>query len=69
MIDYPKHWFRPVTEQELAAQEPQEIEYLKMWTGETFIHVDGTTFWQDGGCCLNVEELQIAGITHYRIIK
>jgi hypothetical protein len=67
----PRYWFRSIHEsrQELRSQ-PENIEYLNMWTGETYIHVGGTAYWDQarwGG--LNIDSLNRAGITHYRLVE
>jgi hypothetical protein len=65
MSDKPKWWFRPIDESDELIEEPKRIEYLKVWTGETFIHTGGTAFWRDGRLDLNL--LIVSGITHWRI--
>lgn len=62
----PNWWFRPIHDQNGLKSNPMKIEYLKMWTGETFIHCNGTAYWN--GCGLDKEALTFSGVTHYRII-
>ena len=63
----PNHWFKPVCELIYICSEPDKIEYLKMWSGETFIHTCGTVFYKNG--YFDVESIMRSGITHYRIIN
>ena len=66
----PAHWFRATSEGRLLTKEPEEIEFLNCWTGETFIHVGGTAYWNReprGG--LDVLAMNAAGITHWRVRK
>lgn len=66
----PQHWFRALSEADELQSEPEAIEYLRMWTGETFIHVFGTAYWVqdvDGIGYLDQKALMHAGITHWRI--
>jgi hypothetical protein len=62
----PQHWFRTIQEGVSLPKDPQEIEYLKMWTGETFIHKNGTAYYNGEG--LDHDDLTREGVTHYRII-
>lgn len=70
----PFHWFKSIHEarddEDLKERgEPEFIEYLNVWTGETFIHVNGTTYWSRSEWNgLNIHSLTIAGITHYRLL-
>lgn len=69
--DRPQHWFRPITDVYELDTQPDRIEYLKMWTGETFIHTGGTAYWciVYEGCSrqLDVGACMRSGITHWRI--
>lgn len=66
----PKWWFKSIHEaREDLKEEPEAIEYLIIWTGETYIHTGGTAFWGWGeDSCLNIDSLNGAGITHYRVV-
>jgi hypothetical protein len=63
----PSHWFVPISESDEIKSEPDAIEFLKIWTGETFIHTGGTAFWKNGR--LDREALIYSGITHWRVRK
>ena len=69
----PNHYFKHISEAyDDIENQPEEIEFLKMWTGETFIHTGGTVYWDqpnEGRGGLNIESLNNSGITHYRVIK
>lgn len=69
-MDKPRHWFKSIHEARedkdlkvVYLEEP--IEYLKISTGETFIHTLGTAYWNylewEG---LDTNALVLAGITH-----
>jgi hypothetical protein len=68
----PKHWFKSIHESKDDLQsEPEAIEYLISWTGETFIHTGGTAYWDHTGeyqGTLNIQSLTLIGVTHYRVI-
>lgn len=65
----PEYWFRPISDAIYHLKnEPMNIEYLKMWTGETFIHTGGTAFWCHKEKELKTESLLHLGITHYRLV-
>lgn len=75
MTPKPRHWFKSIHEARedrdiKLGGEPEEIEYLNVWTGETFIHIGGTAYYDvkewEG---LNIHSLTMNGITHYRILK
>lgn len=74
-MDKPRHWFKSIHEarEDLDLkvgylEEP--IEYLKISTGETFIHTGGTAYWNhDEWEGLNIHALVLAGITHYRLVN
>lgn len=71
-MDKPKHWLKSIYEarddQDLKIDEP--IEYLKISTGETFIHSGGTAYWNyPEWKGLDIPSLIIAGITHYRLVN
>lgn len=40
----PPWWFKPIHESGELTKEPKTIEYLKMWTGETFVHLGARLF-------------------------
>ncbi len=66
----PRYWFRPITDIYELSAEPEHIEYLKMWTGETFIHTGGTAYWIhtiDHPGYLDVQGCMQSGITHWRL--
>ena len=63
----PQHWFRAVCEADELKTQPGEIEYLRIWTGETFIHSFGTAFWCSDSNRLDKRALMDSGITHWRI--
>lgn len=69
MNDKPQHWFRAVSEGRRLETEPEEIEYLNVWTGETFTHTGGTAYWNGRGCGLDTQGMTHAGITHWRVRK
>jgi hypothetical protein len=64
----PIWWFRPIeTINVLLAEEPDAVEYLKIETGETFIHTFGTAFWRGEKERFNLLDLMTCKITHWRI--
>ena len=67
----PKWWFKSIHESKSdpdMAYMPEEIEYLNVWTGETFVHIGGTAYWDDKEYHgLNLLSLVVTGITHYRV--
>lgn len=66
----PIYWFRSIhDDEELPDGEPEKIEYLKISTGETFIHKGGTTYWLQSEDCFDITALIYAGITHWRLIQ
>lgn len=65
--DVPQWWFKPIHEQNELTAPPDTIEFLKMWTGETFVHINGTAFWDSENKCLDRKSLMYNGITHWRI--
>lgn len=66
-IEKPEWWFRATCEAEELKTEPDAIEYLRMWTGETFIHTHGTAYWDQKSNHLDEHALILAGITHWRV--
>ncbi len=64
----PKFWFKTIEELTEINCEPQAIEYLKMDTGETFVHLHGTAFWNSRDENMNLNMLKNCGITHWRIL-
>ncbi len=63
----PEWWFRGLDELGSIKEKPRKIEYLKIGTGETFIHMGGTAYWEEEkGICKTC--LYDAGITHWRIL-
>lgn len=75
-MDKPRYWFKSIHEschdfelRAFGASFAGSIEYLKIWTGETFIHTLGTTYWNweewEG---LDIPALIQSGITHYRLV-
>lgn len=69
--DKPKHWFRHISEDRYGSfpVQPVEIEFLNMWTGKTYIHKGGTSYYDYKNKCLKYFDLMYSGITHFRIIK
>lgn len=68
-IDYSKdHWFKYISELREIIIEPQEIEFLKVWTGETFIHTQGTTYFIYEDKTWDFDSMIKNGITHWRIL-
>lgn len=70
----PNHYFKSIHEaayrgEETPEKEPTRIEYLKMWTGETYIHICGTAFWDFENKCLDIQSLILAGVTHFRVLE
>ena len=61
----PKWWFKPIQALVGITEEPMAIEYLRMPSGETFIHVGGTAYWN--GEKFVIELLYLAGVTHWRM--
>lgn len=67
MEEKPQHWFRPIHKINSEIKcNPHCIEFLKMWSGETFIHMNGTAYWCKDSRSFNIESMMKSGITHYR---
>lgn len=68
--DNPDYWFRPIdTINDFLTTNPKAIEYLKADTGECFIHLYGSAFFDDFTKSFRVDMLRGANITHWRIRK
>ncbi len=65
----PLWWFRSVHDSGELKTMPQHIEYLKVWTGETFVHAGGTAFWSEETKSLSIHALMFHGITHWRLVQ
>jgi hypothetical protein len=71
----PSHYFKSlgvpmdITELESVLQEPEVIEYLKISTGETFRHSEGTAYWDHKHNKMDILGMKKSGITHWRIWK
>lgn len=70
----PNHYFKSIHEAgfrgiEKPQKEPDETEFLCMWTGETIKHSQGTVFWDYSSNCFNIQSLMYKGITHFRVLK
>ncbi len=71
----PNHYFKAIHEailcdyEDRIIKEPHKVEFLRMWTGETIIHIEGTTYWNHKENCFDVPSLMTAGITHFRILE
>lgn len=63
----PSHWFKTVDELTELHTEPEIIEYLKISTGETYIHTYGTVFWDSITKTFDIQSLKDNGISHWRI--
>lgn len=70
----PSYYFKSIHEArlykdtDLSFNEPTDIEFLKIWTGETFVHVGGTAYWH-GDEGLDIKMLILSGVTHWRKIN
>ena len=68
-MDKPQHWFRATSEGTRLESEPREIEFLRVWTGETFTHTGGTAYWSGHRLGLDTNAMTLAGITHWRLLN
>jgi hypothetical protein len=62
----PTWWFKTLEEASELQTEPSSIEYLKVGTGETYVHTHGTAFWNNQTGKLDVEALKRCDVTHWR---
>lgn len=68
----PDYWFRTpeeFVEDYRSMKEPNAIEYLNADTGETYVHLHGTAFWDHKEHTININKLALCFITHLRIRK
>jgi hypothetical protein len=66
-MNTPSYWFKTIDELTEFKTEPDTIEYLKIPSGETYIHTYGTVFWSCYKKKFDIELLQENGVTHWRI--
>jgi hypothetical protein len=62
----PYYWFRKIEQAGNVKNEPFATEFLKIETGETYIHTFGSEWFKNG---FLIVDMIRSGITHFRILN